>query len=93
MRVYHYSIRTEKSYWYWIRYFIRFHQLRHPLELGAIEVKLFSPGWPLNARWPPLPRIWRSMRWFSYTTRCCSSPLGTLARWCVPNARRVFHAC
>jgi hypothetical protein len=35
MRLHHYSIRTEKSYWYWIRYFIRFHKLRHPLELGA----------------------------------------------------------
>lgn len=41
MRLHHYSIRTEKSYWYWIRYFIRFHQLRHPLELGAAEVNSF----------------------------------------------------
>ncbi|KKN83270.1 hypothetical protein LCGC14_0300190 [marine sediment metagenome] len=24
MRLNHYSICTEKSYWYWIRYFIRF---------------------------------------------------------------------
>ncbi len=41
IRVNHYSIRTEKSYWYWIRYFIRFHQLRHPLELGPAEVNAF----------------------------------------------------
>ena len=41
MRLHHYSVRTEKSYWYWIRYFIRFHQLRHPLELGAAEVRTF----------------------------------------------------
>jgi len=41
MRLHHYSIRTEKSYWYWIRYFIRFHQLRHPLELDAVEVNAF----------------------------------------------------
>lgn len=41
MRLHHYSIRTEQSYWYWIRYFIRFHQLRHPLELGTAEVKSF----------------------------------------------------
>ncbi len=38
MRLHHYSIRTEKSYWYWIRNFIHFNQLRHPQELGAIEV-------------------------------------------------------
>ena len=36
MRAHHYSIRTEKSYWYWIRYFIRFNGLRHPLELGKV---------------------------------------------------------
>lgn len=41
MRTHHYSIRTEKSYWYWIRYFIRFNELRHPLELGAAEVNAF----------------------------------------------------
>ncbi|WP_421263404.1 phage integrase N-terminal SAM-like domain-containing protein [Aeromonas sp. 602200] len=27
MHLHHYSIRTEKSYWYWIRNFIRFNQL------------------------------------------------------------------
>ncbi|MGB3597081.1 MAG: integron integrase [Pseudomonas neustonica] len=41
IRVNHYSIRTEKSYWYWIRYFIRFNKLRHPLELGPAEVNAF----------------------------------------------------
>lgn len=41
IRVNHYSIRTEKSYWYWIRYFIRFHRMRHPLELGPPEVNTF----------------------------------------------------
>src|SRR5690554_6114068 len=41
MRLHHYSIRTEKSYWYWIRYFIRFHGMRHPLELGTSDVNAF----------------------------------------------------
>jgi len=41
MRVHHYSIRTEKTYWYWIRFYIRFHKLRHPLEMGAPEVNTF----------------------------------------------------
>jgi len=41
MRRHHYSIRTEKSYWYWIRYFIRFHGMRHPLELGTSDVNAF----------------------------------------------------
>lgn len=41
MRVHRYSIRTEKSYWYWIRYFIRFHRMRHPRVLGPAEVNAF----------------------------------------------------
>ncbi|MDX7689554.1 phage integrase N-terminal SAM-like domain-containing protein [Aeromonas caviae] len=41
MRLHHYSIRTEKFYWYWIRNFIRFHKLRHQLELGIAEVNAF----------------------------------------------------
>lgn len=41
MRLHHYSIRTEKSYWYWIRYYIRYHHLRHPSEMGAGDVNAF----------------------------------------------------
>ena len=41
MRLNHYSIRTERAYWYWIRYFIRFHRMRHPREMGALEVNAF----------------------------------------------------
>lgn len=37
----HYSRRTEKTYWYWIRYFIFFHRKRHPTEMGAAEVTAF----------------------------------------------------
>src|SRR2546422_2193526 len=36
-----YSRRTEKTYWYWIRYFVFFHGKRHPRELGAAEVTAF----------------------------------------------------
>ncbi len=41
IRTRRYSRRTEKSYWYWIRYFIRFHNLRHPREMGEPEVQEF----------------------------------------------------
>src|SRR5918999_501888 len=37
----HYSRRTEKAYWYWIRCFILFHGKRHPAEMGAAEVTAF----------------------------------------------------
>lgn len=36
-----YSRRTEKAYWYWIRYFILFHGKRHPAEMGAAEATAF----------------------------------------------------
>ena len=37
----HYSRRTEKAYWYWIRWFILFHGKRHPAEMGGAEVSAF----------------------------------------------------
>ena len=36
-----YSMRTEKTYIYWIRSFIYFIDKRHPSEVGAVEVKAF----------------------------------------------------
>jgi integron integrase len=37
----HYSRQTEKTYVYWVKYFIYFHGKRHPVELGAQEVSAF----------------------------------------------------
>lgn len=37
----HYSSRTEKSYRFWCRYYIRFHKLRHPRDLGSEDVTAF----------------------------------------------------
>ena len=37
LRIRGYSMKTEKSYLYWIRYFIRFHKLKHPNQMGAIK--------------------------------------------------------
>lgn len=39
MRAQHMAYRTEKTYCGWIRGYIRFHQMRHPKELGAAEVE------------------------------------------------------
>ncbi len=41
VRVRHYSIRTEECYAAWIRRFILFHDKRHPLEMGAVEINQF----------------------------------------------------
>lgn len=41
MRVRHYSYETEKIYIYWIRQYIYFHNIKHPAEMGAIEIEAF----------------------------------------------------
>lgn len=40
-RYLHYSLSTEKAYLYWIRFFIRWHRLKHPRDMGAAEVEAF----------------------------------------------------
>lgn len=41
IRVKHFSYRTEKTYIAWIKRFIHFHHLRHPAEMGGVEVEAF----------------------------------------------------
>lgn len=41
IRFRHYSIRTEEAYLGWIKQFIRFHDMRHPKELGKLHVEAF----------------------------------------------------
>jgi integron integrase len=49
LRYGHYSLSTERSYVYWIRWFVRFHGLRHPRDMGAAEVEAFL-SWLANRR-------------------------------------------
>jgi integron integrase len=41
LRVKQYSYKTEKTYLDWTERFIRFHQLRHPKDMGKAEVEAF----------------------------------------------------
>ncbi|MBI4236848.1 MAG: integron integrase [Deltaproteobacteria bacterium] len=41
IRYLHYSLRTEQAYVYWVRFFIRWHGVRHPRTMGALEVEQF----------------------------------------------------
>ena len=41
IRARHLSYRTEKTYLYWIRRFIRFHKMRHPRDMAAPEIEAF----------------------------------------------------
>lgn len=35
------SLRTEDTYVYWVRDFIRFHNRRHPREMGSVDVEAY----------------------------------------------------
>ena len=41
MLAHHYGKRTVESYVYWVRFYIRFHNKRHPRDLGARDVMAF----------------------------------------------------
>jgi integron integrase len=41
IRLRNYSIRTETVYAEWVKRYIRFHQYRHPQEMGAAEIEAF----------------------------------------------------
>lgn len=49
IRYLHYSLRTEKTYVYWVRLFVRWHKLRHPSGMGKAEVEAFLM-WLANKR-------------------------------------------
>ena len=41
LRRLHYSPRTEEAYVHWTREFVRFHDRRHPRDLGPPEITAF----------------------------------------------------
>jgi integron integrase len=41
LRLRRYSPKTEKAYVHWVKRFIRFHRMRHPRDMGAVEVTAF----------------------------------------------------
>jgi len=41
IRVKHYSLSTERTYVYWIKYFILFHNKKHPIQMAKPEIESF----------------------------------------------------
>lgn len=48
IRLKHYSIHTEQAYIGWIKRYIFFHDVRHPVEMGAAEVEAFLTHLAVN---------------------------------------------
>ncbi len=41
IRVKHYSLSTERTYLYWIKYYILFHNKKHPVQMAKAEIEQF----------------------------------------------------
>ena len=41
LRTRHYAPRTEDTYAFWVRRYLAFHGMRHPSEMGALEINAF----------------------------------------------------
>ncbi len=53
IRVKHYSISTERTYVYWIKYYILFHNKTHPLNMGKTEIEQFLTYLAINKKVSP----------------------------------------
>jgi integron integrase len=50
IRLKHYSYQTEKTYVYWIRRYIFFHDKKHPKEMGSAEIEAFLTDLAVNQK-------------------------------------------
>lgn len=50
IRYKHYSLRTEQAYVQWVRVFVKWHGLRHPRDMGQLEIEGFL-AMLANERW------------------------------------------
>ena len=41
LRYFHYSLRTEQAYVYWVRAFVHWSGMRHPREMGKAEIEAY----------------------------------------------------
>ena len=48
IRIKHYSISTEKTYVYWNKAYILFHNKKHPKDMGKIEIEAFLTHLAIN---------------------------------------------
>ena len=88
MRFKHYSVRTEETYWHWIRQFILFHGKRHPRELGDAQVHQFLTHLATQRDVAVATQNQDSMRWCFCMGRCCTGHWGNWRSLCAGNSSR-----
>jgi len=53
IRVKHYSLSTEKTYIHWIKSYILFHNKKHPIEMGKVEIEQYLTNLAVKNRVSP----------------------------------------
>jgi len=53
IRVKHYSFSTEKTYVYWIKCYILFHNKKHPVDIGKVEIEQYLTSLAVKNRVSP----------------------------------------
>ena len=53
IRFKHYSISTERTYIHWIKRYIFFHDKKHPIEMGKMEIEQFLTNLAVKNRVSP----------------------------------------
>lgn len=66
-RLKHFSIRTEKSYLYYIRDFILFHNKQHPKNMGTSEIREYLTHLAVNKKSPLRPKMLPCVRFYFCT--------------------------
>lgn len=56
IRLKHYSIRTEQSYVHWAKRYLFFHKMRHPAEMGKVEIEAFLTSLAVEGKVSARPR-------------------------------------
>ena len=53
IRVKHYSLSTEKTYVHWIKCYILFHDKKHPIDMGKVEIEQYLTNLAVKNRVSP----------------------------------------
>ena len=53
IRFKHYSLSTERTYLYWIKYYILYHNKKHPIQMGKSEIEAFLTYLATNKKVSP----------------------------------------
>jgi hypothetical protein len=81
------SKRTEQAYLDWVRRYVRFHHLRHPAELGEVELVAFVTDLAARGRVAQSTQMQALTRCCSSIGKCCAGRWGTCGTWCGPGRR------